>query len=79
MGGPPIYLGAKLATDPFSQYATVPPSLPGYDPTMDVDALRKATKGFGTDEKAIDRILCLRVSSSAEFGPAAPPGSRTTN
>ncbi|KAF5380744.1 hypothetical protein D9757_007147 [Collybiopsis confluens] len=30
---------------------------PGYEPTMDVDKIRKATKGFGTDEAALISVF----------------------
>ncbi|KAL0571115.1 hypothetical protein V5O48_010847 [Marasmius crinis-equi] len=34
-----------------------PPPVPGYDPTGDYERIRKATKGFGTDETAIITTL----------------------
>lgn len=34
-----------------------PPQVPGYDPTRDYDNLRKATKGFGTNEAIIIATL----------------------
>lgn len=42
---PPIYLGARLAGDPFQSHIPLPLSLPGYDPAGDVEIIRKATKG----------------------------------
>ncbi|KAJ4467255.1 hypothetical protein J3R30DRAFT_3718159 [Lentinula aciculospora] len=30
---------------------------PGYDPTMDIDKIRQATKGIGTDEAALSAVL----------------------
>ncbi|KAF9062722.1 hypothetical protein BDP27DRAFT_1233202 [Rhodocollybia butyracea] len=30
---------------------------PGYDPTLDIDKIRKATKGIGTDEAALTAVL----------------------
>jgi len=42
--------------------APVPPNLsPEYEPSADVEKIRKATKGFGTDEAA--REYSLRWSS----------------
>lgn len=33
-----------------------------FDPRADADALHKAMKGFGTDEKGLINILCKRTS-----------------
>ncbi|THU75820.1 Annexin [Dendrothele bispora CBS 962.96] len=50
--------------------APVPPDLtPGYDPSMDVEKIRKATKGFGTDEAAlISTIAPLNPLQLASLG-----------
>lgn len=34
-----------------------------FDPRRDAEILRKAMKGFGTDEKAIIQVLANRVNS----------------
>ncbi|KIK69997.1 hypothetical protein GYMLUDRAFT_213006 [Collybiopsis luxurians FD-317 M1] len=47
------YLGVPVPTP--TSYGSPPQGdiAPGYDPTMDVDKIRKATKGFGTDEASL--------------------------
>lgn len=35
---------------------------PNFDPRTDADVLRKAMKGFGTDEKAIIQVLAYRTN-----------------
>ena len=65
--GPPCYLGSRLASDPFAPFSTIPLRVPKYDPTTDVDAIRNATKGLGTNENALNRFFCIRVSIGAHF------------
>jgi hypothetical protein len=36
--------------------------LPDYDPSPDVESLKKATKGFGTDNSALIRIMTSKAS-----------------
>jgi len=57
--------------DPIAPLAQIPPSLPGYDPSTDVEALNKATKGFGTNENAIHRVLCIRTAEQNQVIVAA--------
>ena len=54
----PYFLGIPIPAPP----PAPPLSLPSYQPSTDVDKLRKATKGFGTDEKALIDVL-TRVDS----------------
>lgn len=37
-----------------------------FDPRHDAEILRKAMKGFGTDEKAIIQVLASRVNSQRQ-------------
>lgn len=45
-----MYNGIAVPPPPGQQPAPPPP---GYDVQRDVEAFKKATKGFGTDEKAL--------------------------
>jgi len=74
MGHAPMYLGTRLAVDPLNTYAAIPPSLPDYNPAADVEALHKATKGFGTNENAIHRVLCVRSGEQIQVLAAAYKG-----
>ncbi|XP_035233569.1 annexin-B12-like isoform X2 [Stegodyphus dumicola] len=40
---------------------------PNFDPKQDAEALRKAMKGFGTDEKAIIKVLANRSNSQRVY------------
>lgn len=57
----PWYNGTPLAWDPLITTVAPPNPLPGYDPSLDVEGIYRACKGFGTDEKALHRILCPKV------------------
>lgn len=37
-----------------------------FDPKKDAEVLRKAMKGFGTDEKAIIQVLCNRTNAQRQ-------------
>ncbi|EPQ29823.1 uncharacterized protein PFL1_02496 [Pseudozyma flocculosa PF-1] len=54
MGGGFFYLGVPVPPPPPHMPAAPPP---GYNPTADVERIRKATKGFGTDEGALIATL----------------------
>lgn len=69
--GPPLFLAAMLATDPFNPHSIVPARLPNYDPANDVEAFRKATKGFGTNENSLHRIMCFKPADQMQVFVAA--------
>ncbi|KAF4576327.1 hypothetical protein EYR36_001073 [Pleurotus pulmonarius] len=50
------YLGTPIPLSAVNKYSTDPP-VPGYDARGDVEAIHKATKGFGTDESQLIRTL----------------------
>ncbi|KAF9258306.1 Annexin [Marasmius fiardii PR-910] len=50
-----FYLNVQVPTPAGPQQP--PPPAPGYDPTGDYERIRKATKGFGTDESALIKTL----------------------
>ncbi|GAC93705.1 hypothetical protein PHSY_001270 [Pseudozyma hubeiensis SY62] len=54
MGGGAYYLGVPVPPPPPAQPAPPPP---GYNAAQDVERIRKATKGFGTDEGALIATL----------------------
>lgn len=37
-----------------------------FDPTTDANALRKAMKGFGTDEDALINVICRRSNEQRQ-------------
>ncbi|KAK9454781.1 hypothetical protein V1511DRAFT_511433 [Dipodascopsis uninucleata] len=43
-----------------ASYGNYAMSAPGYDPTADVQSIIRATKGFGTDEKALIAVLAKK-------------------
>lgn len=45
---------------------TVVPA-PNFDPALDANALRKAMKGFGTDEDALINIICRRSNEQRQM------------
>lgn len=49
----------------FQSNPTLRPANP-FDPHRDAEILRKAMKGFGTDEKAIIQVLTHRVNSQRQ-------------
>lgn len=49
----------------FQSNPTVRPVTP-FDPRRDAEILRKAMKGFGTDEKSIIQVLAHRVNSQRQ-------------
>lgn len=56
---PPIsyYLNAPVPTPDMQNPHQPAPQVPGYDPTNDYEAIRKATKGFGTKESLLISTL----------------------
>ena len=52
--GGPRFLGALIPAPPPAIPTT---SLPGYNPQFDAERIRKATKGFGTDETTVINTL----------------------
>ncbi|KAJ8522392.1 hypothetical protein ONZ45_g1041 [Pleurotus djamor] len=69
-----LYLGTQIPPSATNKYTTDPP-VPGYDPRGDVEAIHKATKGFGTDESQLIRTLAplsaLQVAAVASSYKAA--------
>lgn len=39
---------------------------PDFDPREDAEVLRKAMKGFGTDEKSIINVICNRTNEQRQ-------------
>ncbi|KAF7440240.1 hypothetical protein PC9H_000584 [Pleurotus ostreatus] len=68
------YLGTPIPLSAVNKYSTDPP-VPGYDARGDVEAIHKATKGFGTDESQLIRTLAplnaLQVATLATQYKAA--------
>ncbi|KAK9447567.1 uncharacterized protein V1518DRAFT_421327 [Limtongia smithiae] len=60
---PPPYASS---TQSAQQYTIAPEIDPHYDPSNDVQILIKATKGFGTDEKAVVGVLGKKTPAQIE-------------
>jgi annexin A7/11 len=62
MNVPITYSNVLLLSDPRNPYPPpIPASLPHYPPdriSADVEVIRKACRGFGTDESALNKVLC---------------------
>ncbi|KAL0946519.1 hypothetical protein HGRIS_012732 [Hohenbuehelia grisea] len=52
----PFFLGVQVPVSTFNRLSTDPP-VPGYDARGDVEAIHKATKGFGTNESQLIKTL----------------------
>ncbi|KAL0946520.1 hypothetical protein HGRIS_012732 [Hohenbuehelia grisea] len=71
----PFFLGVQVPVSTFNRLSTDPP-VPGYDARGDVEAIHKATKGFGTNESQCS-LLTSVFFREADFSVTVYPVIKT--